>query len=153
MKKIWVLSIILTITAMIGFACSGDAALPTTPPTATSPAPAATSPAVMEPMATTAVPSGGGDAELGQQLATSNTCIACHTADGSSSVGPTWKGLYGSTRELEGGSTVTADEAYLEESIKNPTAKVALGFAPVMVQIPLEDDQVKALIAYIKSLK
>ena len=46
MKKTWVLSLVLVVTAVVGFACGGgDDATPTTPPTSTSPAPTATSPA------------------------------------------------------------------------------------------------------------
>ena len=90
---------------------------------------------------------------LGQQLAQAKACVACHSTNGSAGVGPTWKGLYQSTRELEDGTTVTADEAYLEESISDPTAKVAQGFMPIMSATPFTDDEMSAIIAYIKSLK
>lgn len=155
MKNIWVLSIVVLITATIGFACSGDAAAPTRPPTATSPAPTATSSAIVDPTATSPAPTddGGGDPEQGRQLATSNGCAACHSIDGSVLVGPTWKGLYESTRPLEGGSSVTADEAYIGESIKNPTAKVVEGFLPLMPTIPVTDKELQDIIAYIKSLQ
>ena len=35
--------------------------------------------------------------------------------------GPTWKGLYGSEVKLVDGTTVTADETYLKESITDPS--------------------------------
>src|SRR5690606_9869614 len=57
-------------------------------------------------------------AELGQQVANQNGCLACHTTDGSDSAGPTWQGLAGSTRPLDDGSSVTADAAYIERSIR-----------------------------------
>src|SRR5579862_3702795 len=47
-------------------------------------------------------------------------CNSCHTIDGTSSKGPTWKGLWGSTVELEGGSKVMVDEAYIRESENFP---------------------------------
>ena len=155
MKKIWVLSIVLLITAAVGLACSGDATVPTKPSTATSPAPTATSPAMTAPTATSPVQTGdgSGDSEQGRQLATSKGCVACHSIDGSVLIGPTWKGLYGSTRPLEGGSSVTADEAYIGESIKNPTAKVVEGFPPVMLTIPVTDKELQDITAYIKSLQ
>ena len=46
-------------------------------------------------------------------------------------VGPTWKDLYGKeqTVVIDGeNQTITSDEAYLRESILEPTAKVLKGF-------------------------
>ncbi|WP_456427909.1 cytochrome c oxidase subunit II [Rhodocaloribacter sp.] len=92
--------------------------------------------------------------ERGEQLYVQQTCNACHSTDGSPGVGPTFKGLFGSERALEGGGTVVADENYIRESILNPTAKVAQGFSPIMPasfgSLPAED--IDALVAYIKSL-
>jgi mono/diheme cytochrome c family protein len=70
------------------------------------------------------------DAAAGQQLASQNGCTSCHSVDGSEGTGPTWQGLYGHEVTLEDGSTVTADDAYLHESIVNPTAKIVQNFAP-----------------------
>ncbi|MCC6673916.1 MAG: c-type cytochrome [Thermomicrobiales bacterium] len=82
-------------------------------------------------------------------------CLACHTIDGSQAVGPTWKGLYGSKVELEDGSTVVADAAYLIESIKDPNAKVVKGF-PAGAMPPygsiLSDENIADLVAYIETL-
>ncbi|MDX1565659.1 MAG: hypothetical protein R3236_09650, partial [Phycisphaeraceae bacterium] len=69
-------------------------------------------------------------AEKGARLYTQLGCIACHSLDGSTEgkTGPSWLGLYGSKRKLlKTGKVVTADEAYLRESILNPAAKVAEG--------------------------
>jgi hypothetical protein len=106
----------------------------------------------------------GADPQLvakGQQLATQMGCIACHTPTGAAGAGPTWKGLAGSQVTLDNGQTVTADDAYLHESILEPDAKIHRGYArgvmaaavtPVMPQLQA-DGNVDALIAYIKSLK
>ncbi|MDA0987579.1 MAG: c-type cytochrome [Chloroflexi bacterium] len=155
MKKIWVLSIALMITAIIGAACSGDAATPTRPPTATSPAPTATSPAMVEATATApaTVDDDHDDVAIGQGLYTSLGCLACHSIDGSAIVGPSWKGLYGSIRPLADGTSVTADDVYIKESITNPAAKVAEGFPPIMPPFTLTDDDLHAIVAYIESLK
>ena len=69
--------------------------------------------------------------------------------------GPSWQGLYGSEVELETGETVTADEAYLRESILQPGAKVHKGFPPAMqsFQGVLSDVQTTDVIAYIKTLE
>ena len=53
---------------------------------------------------------------------------------------------------------VTADEAYLRESILEPTAKIVPGFAKSDAGMPsyagvLTDPQINALILFIKSLK
>jgi hypothetical protein len=97
----------------------------------------------------------------GQQLATQLGCIACHSPTGAPGAGPTWKGAAGSQVALANGQTVTADDAYLRESILQPDAKIHGGFAPglmagavsaVMPQLQ-SDDTTAALIAYIKSLK
>ncbi len=92
--------------------------------------------------------------ERGEQLYKQQTCNACHSTDGSPGVGPTFKGLFGKERPLEGGGTVVADENYIRESILDPTAKVAQGFNPIMPasfgSLPPED--IDALVAFIKSL-
>lgn len=88
----------------------------------------------------------------GKQLAQTRGCAACHSPDGKPGIGPTWKGLYGKTQTLTGGATVKADEVYLKQSITNPGAAVVQGFAAVMPQAPLSEQEVAALIAYIKSL-
>jgi cytochrome c oxidase subunit 2 len=55
---------------------------------------------------------------------------------------------------LEDGRTVIADEDYIRESILQPAAKIVSGFKPVMptFQGQISDEQLNALIAYVKSL-
>jgi cytochrome c oxidase subunit 2 len=89
----------------------------------------------------------------GQLLVANNGCAACHSIDGTTMPGPTWQALAGSSVKLADGSTVTADDAYLIESIKNPTAKVVEGFNPIMPQYPFTDAEIADLVAYIKTLK
>ena len=89
----------------------------------------------------------------GQVLVSTNGCIACHSLNGAVVIGPTWQGLFGSTVELESGSKVIADEAYLTESIKDPKAKVVKGFQPTMPIYPFTDEEIANIVAYIKTLK
>ena len=42
-------------------------------------------------------------AATGEKLAADYGCLRCHTVDGTPHLGPTWKGLYGSTMPLDGG--------------------------------------------------
>ncbi|MBA5638789.1 cytochrome c oxidase subunit II [Duganella sp. LX20W] len=88
----------------------------------------------------------------GRLLAQSRGCVACHSADGSAGVGPSWKGLYGRMETMTDSATVKVDEAYLKQSITDPKARVVRGFAPVMPQQQFSDADLDALLAYIKSL-
>ncbi|EMY76717.1 cytochrome c oxidase, subunit II [Leptospira weilii serovar Ranarum str. ICFT] len=94
-------------------------------------------------------------AELGKKLYAEKACAGCHSLDGSRLVGPSYKGLFGSAREFESGAGVTADENYIRKSILQPTAQVVKGYAPAMpsYQGQLSDDEINALIEYIKTLK
>lgn len=100
-----------------------------------------------------AAASGVPDAARGQEVYQTFGCKACHTTDGSPLIGPTWRGLYGSTVTLADGSRVTVDDAYIIQSIRDPNAQIVAGFAPGMPTLPLTDLQVKDVIEYIKTLK
>ena len=90
----------------------------------------------------------------GQSLAFQKGCTACHSVDKTDKVGPTWVELYGSQVELADGTLVTADDGYLIESIKDPDAKTVKDFSKgSMPLVPLTDDELNALVAYIKSVK
>jgi cytochrome c oxidase subunit 2 len=94
----------------------------------------------------------GGQVAQGRALANGKGCVACHSIDGSTRVGPTWKSLFGKTENMRDGSTALVDDAYLGAFIRDPQARGVKGFAPVMPKIPLTDEEVAALVAYIKSL-
>jgi len=90
----------------------------------------------------------------GRELYTSLGCNGCHSLDGTPSAGPTWQGLWGRQEELQDGTTVTVDENYLRESIRQPNAKLVRGYDAIMPAFTqLSDEDVDALIAFIKSLK
>jgi cytochrome c oxidase subunit 2 len=95
----------------------------------------------------------GSLAEEGGKLFESLACANCHKADGSGRC-PTLVGLYGRTVQLAGGGTVTADEAYIRESILRPAAKIVAGYQPVMptFQGLVTEEGVVQLIEYVKSL-
>jgi cytochrome c oxidase subunit 2 len=56
--------------------------------------------------------------------------------------------------KLSSGNTVKADEAYIRESILQPTAKIVAGYQPLMptFQGLVTEEGVLQLIEYIKSL-
>jgi cytochrome c oxidase subunit 2 len=90
----------------------------------------------------------------GQLLVQSNGCGACHSINGAAGIAPTWFGLFGSQVHLSDGRVVTADEAYLTESIKTPQAKIVAGFeTQLMPTYGFADDQISNIVAYIKTLR
>ena len=93
--------------------------------------------------------------EGGQKLYTQRGCKQCHSVDGTSGIGPTFKGLWGHEAKLRDGSSVEVDENYLRESIVNPQAKIVAGYEPVMptFQGRLKDREITAIIEYIKTLE
>jgi cytochrome c oxidase subunit II len=92
----------------------------------------------------------------GQQLAQNYGCANCHSTDGSAKTGPTWLHLYESNVKLSDGTTVLADDNYLNNSIINPNLQIVDGFpANVMPDFSniLDQTMVESLVAYIKTLK
>jgi mono/diheme cytochrome c family protein len=88
----------------------------------------------------------------GESLFKLKACAGCHSLDGSRLVGPSMKGLVGRTEKTDKGDVVV-DDAYLVESIKAPTAKIVADYPPAMPAIPLTDDEIASLIAYIKTIQ
>jgi len=101
----------------------------------------------------------------------SRLCIACHSVNGTPSVGPSWsgpKGLFtknadgtitGNQRDvIENGErkTITVDDAYIIESIHKPDAKKVAEEPYVRNAMTafadLDERRVAGLIAYMKSL-
>lgn len=96
-----------------------------------------------------------GLAARGRELVQAKGCAACHTADGSTKMGPSFKGVWGHEVELVDGSKARVDENYIRESIQNPQAKLVKGFNPVMptFQGLLNDEEINSVIAYIQALR
>jgi glucose/arabinose dehydrogenase/cytochrome c2 len=101
-------------------------------------------------------------ADEGARLYQMFGCMACHSIDGSTvgKVGPSWKGLFGSERDIAKGikGRVKADAEYLKESILNPSARVVKGFEKFDTGMPiyagiLNESQIQSLILYIQTLK
>ncbi len=111
---------------------------------------------VMEPAQYEAWMSGGSNGPLsvsGEKIFAELGCATCHRMD-SQGRGPNLQGVFGKPVQLEDGRMVTADENYIRESILDPGAKVVKGFKPVMptFQGLVSEEQVNALVAYVKSL-
>ncbi|HET8797653.1 MAG TPA: c-type cytochrome [Thermoanaerobaculia bacterium] len=80
-------------------------------------------------------------------------CTACHSLDGSPSEGPTFKGLYGSTRVMTDGTSVVADDAYITESIVKPEARMLKDFPGEMPPVELTPEELKAVLEYLRTLR
>lgn len=93
--------------------------------------------------------------ELGKMLYEKKGCNACHSLDGSTKVGPSFKGSFGTKVTLANGSTVDMDETYIRTSILVPQAQSRPGFPPSMPSFEgqLKDKEIEGLIEFIKSLK
>jgi len=89
----------------------------------------------------------------GEKLFQDLTCNTCHKSDAQGR-GPVLANAFGKPVELQNGSVVTMDEAYIRESIVNPQAKVVAGFQPLMptFQGLVSEEQLLQLISYVKSL-
>lgn len=92
------------------------------------------------------------EAEAGRNTMRSSGCASCHGADGQGGVGPSFQGLYGTEVELADGTTVTADDEYLRESIREPGAKIVEGYRVPMPANDLSDAEIDEIIAYIRAI-
>ena len=94
-------------------------------------------------------------AEVGEMMYIKHACNTCHTIDGSRHTGPSFKNLFGLEHEMANGERLVTDENYIRESILNPQARIVKGYDPVMPTYKgqIKEEEIKALIEYIKTLK
>jgi len=94
--------------------------------------------------------------ERGRKVYENFGCQACHSLDGTDGVGPSWLGIYGRDESLMDGTTVTVDDAYIIESIRNPGLKIVEGYQNIMpanIGEGMTDQQIMDLIEFMKTLK
>ena len=84
-------------------------------------------------------------------------CAGCHGGlDEPASIGPSWSGSWGTDVELDNGSTVRFDAAYVERSVRRPGDQRRSGDwmqMPAYGADQLTDDEIDALITYIEELR
>ena len=92
-------------------------------------------------------------AAQGEQLFHRYGCSGCHEPGGTVRA-PNLNGVFGSPVPLSDGRVVVADERYVRDSILNPKAEVAAGYAPVMPTFAgqIGEDDLARLVAYIESI-
>jgi cytochrome c oxidase subunit 2 len=97
----------------------------------------------------------GSLAQQGQKLFQDLACTNCHNveAEGQGRC-PNLRAAFGRPVPLANGQTVLFNEAYIRESVLNPTAKVHAGFEPVMptFQGLVTEEGILQIIEYIKSI-
>jgi cytochrome c oxidase subunit 2 len=96
-------------------------------------------------------------ATVGRTTMLRSGCASCHGSNGQGGVGPAFVGLFGSnvtvTDEDGEQSTVTADDAYLDESIRLPARLKVDGFSLPMPTNRLTDAEIASVIDYIRELQ
>ncbi len=93
-------------------------------------------------------------AQNGERLFASMGCNSCHSGNAAAR-GPNLAGVYGSRLTMNDGSQVLVNDAYLRDSILNPSQHVTAGFAPIMptYQGQISEDGLIDLVEYIKQLQ
>jgi cytochrome c oxidase subunit II len=92
-------------------------------------------------------------ADQGKDLFRRYGCSGCHEPGGTVRA-PRLEGLFGGPVPLSDGRVVIADERYVRDSILDPKAQVAAGYAPLMPTFAgqLSEDDLVKLVAYIQSI-
>ena len=92
-------------------------------------------------------------AQNGERLFASLGCNACHSGDAGAR-GPNLAQAYNSRVQLTSGSYAVVDDAFLRDSILNPTMHMTAGYAPIMptYQGQISEEGLIDLVEYIKQL-
>ncbi len=95
----------------------------------------------------------------GKRIMQNIGCFACHTLDGRKLVGPTMKGLYNKKEIVETNGKereITADDAYIKNSIYNPGDDVVKGYSKglmISYRGQLSDSDISQIIEFLKTVK
>ncbi|MGC2584020.1 MAG: c-type cytochrome, partial [Acidobacteriaceae bacterium] len=97
--------------------------------------------------------SGHSLAQNGERLFASLGCNSCHNS-GPNAHGPNLAHIYGAQVQLKDGQFVTADDAFLRDTILNPTLHEVAGYAPIMptYQGQVSEEGLIDLVEYIRRL-
>lgn len=92
--------------------------------------------------------------EVGEMMYTKYACATCHTLDGTTKIGPSFKGLFGRESLMTGGNKIVVDEKYISTSVLDPQADLVAGYPPAMPSFKgmIKDRELEAIIEYMKTL-
>jgi len=82
-------------------------------------------------------------------------CAQCHTVDGSTLAGPSFRDLFGSTQRFTDGSSAVIDEPFIRQFVRSPQARIPVGFEPLMQPFTLDalsEKDLSAIVAYMRSI-
>ncbi len=86
----------------------------------------------------------------GNKLIEENGCLGCHSTDGSSSIGPGFKGLGGRTSEVKREDQeleLKVDAEYLRRAIRDPNHEIVEGYPAIMPSNDhLSDEEIDAIV-------
>lgn len=93
-------------------------------------------------------------AQNGERLFASMGCNACHNGTATAR-GPNLANVYGSKLKMANGGEVLVNDAFLRDTILNPSQHVPAGYAPIMptYQGQISEEGLIDLVEFIKSLK
>jgi cytochrome c oxidase subunit 2 len=97
-----------------------------------------------------------GLAATGQKLAGEKGCLGCHSTDGTRKIGPTFKGLYGMAETVVTNGNerrVSVDDEYIKNYVRHPNVDLIKGYQPIMPLIPVTDQELNAIVEYMKTVK
>jgi cytochrome c oxidase subunit 2 len=97
-----------------------------------------------------------GLAAMGQKLAGEKGCLGCHSTDGTRKIGPTFKGLYDMTETVVTNGNereVSVDDEYIKNYVRHPNFDLIKGYQPIMPLIPVTDQELNAIVEYMKTVK
>lgn len=99
-------------------------------------------------------PAKGEAATRGRELVITRGCVSCHTTNGNSAAGPTWRGSWGRQIPLEDGTTVLFDADYVARSVRTPNAERRAGFSLNMPAFTTQfsDADLADVAAYLQEL-
>jgi cytochrome c oxidase subunit II len=95
-------------------------------------------------------------ADRGPELLQSKGCLGCHSLGSEPKVGPTFKALLGRKQVVIAAGVekeITVDAAFIREHILNPHSAAVKGYPPVMPAIPLTEEELSMIVAYLESVR
>lgn len=91
--------------------------------------------------------------QAGKDEFQSLSCVSCHGASDTAQ-GPSLIGIYNTTQRMAAGGAQNADESFIRQAIVSPGEHVVAGYTSTMPTYnELDESQLWALVAYVRSLK